>query len=289
MNPRPRLREFWGPTWTLAVAILLAAFFSIVQLDFLEGNFGARGGLGEFRRFFGHALEPTLTSAATGTSLLPDLEEALGTTVLVAFAAMGLALVLGFVFGCLASESLWERDAVVMETAFGRVVDRGLRPTWLVSIRALLAFLRSIHEIFWALLFTALFGLSMVCGILALAVPYAATLGRIYAEIIDETPREAARAIRGAGAGRFATFFIGLLPQAAAGMLSYTFYRFDCALRSSAILGFVGFATIGLNIRNAANYDHYSEVWTYLYALFALLVLTEVTSSALRRRIAAWR
>ncbi|MCB9833927.1 MAG: ABC transporter permease subunit [Planctomycetes bacterium] len=289
MIPSVAIRRTWGPTSTFLLALGLATFLALWQLDFLGGSFSAPGGLSEFRRFFAAALRPTMTSANTGTSILPDLREALGTTVFVAFAAMGLALVVGFVFGCLASESLWERDPVVMETAVGRVAQRALLPTWLVAIRAVMAFLRSIHEIFWALLFTALFGLSLVCGILALAIPYAATLGRIYAEIIDETPRDAARAIRGAGGGRAATFLVGLLPRAAGSILSYSFYRFDCALRSSSILGFVGFTTIGLNIRTAANYDHYQEVWTYLYALFALLVATEVLSGALRRRIAAWR
>ena len=84
-------------------------------------------------------------------------------------------------------------------------------------------------------------------------------------------------------------FIFGLLPRAASAMLSYTFYRFDCSLRSSAILGFIGFPTLGLSIDSAVRYNFYREAWTYLYALFFILIGTEILSGILRRRLAAWR
>jgi phosphonate transport system permease protein len=68
-------------------------------------------------------------------------------------------------------------------------------------------------------------------------------------------------------------------------MLSYTFYRFECALRSSAVLGFFGFPTLGYYI--AASFENlfFQEVWTYLYVLFALVVAMDWWSGRLRREL----
>jgi phosphonate transport system permease protein len=47
------------------------------------------------------------------------------------------------------------------------------------------------------------------------------------------------------GAGRLQAFLYGLLPQNAAELTSYTVYRWECAIRSSAVLGFVGAGGLG--------------------------------------------
>ena len=289
---RPGLISYWSPTWTLLLCVALATLLSAVQLDLFGGRGSeiSSGGAKHFREFFEGAFAPTLTSEVDSNyDLSADLLDSVQTTIFVAFAAMGLAILVGFILGCLASEALWEADPVVMENARRRFLGRVLRPAWINSLRTAMGFVRSVHEIFWAMLAIGLFGLNLICGILALALPYAATLGRIYAEILDETPRDGARAMRALGAGRLATFAWALLPRAASSMLSYTFYRFDCALRSSAILGFVGFPTLGLNIFLSVRHSYYHEAWTYLYVLFALLVLTESLSGLLRRRMSAWR
>ena len=70
-------------------------------------------------------------------------------------------------------------------------------------------------------------------------------------------------------------------------MLSYAFYRFECALRSSAILGFFGFPTLGLYLRQSFLSTNYGEVWTFLYVLIALVLVFDAWSGALRRRLVA--
>ena len=267
-------------------AVTLVTWFAV---DLTGGDRPVDGGR-SFARFMGSALNPALEAENPhSTDFLSEITEAARLTILVAFAAMSLAIVLGAVLGCLASQAFWSRDPLHdAAEPESRRVDLA-RAGIINGIRVVMGFMRSIHEIFWALLAIAAFGLSVICGILALAIPYAATLGRIYAELLDETAPDAARALRRAGASRTGAFLLGVLPRAAGPMLSYTFFRFDCAVRSSAILGFIGFPTLGLNIHAAVRYDHYREAWTYLYVLFALLVVTELVSSELRKRIAVWR
>ena len=76
----------------------------------------------------------------------------------------------------------------------------------------------------------------------------------------------------------------GLLPRASADMAAYAFYRFECAIRSSAILGFFGYETLGYYMRASFQNLHYREVWTYLYAMLALVLVLEAWSAAMRRR-----
>ena len=88
-----------------------------------------------------------------------------------------------------------------------------------------------------------------VAGILALAIPYAGILGRIYSEILVDVPQQPLNALRASGASEFKVFLYGRLPMALPDMLSYTFYRLECAVRSAAILSFVGITGLGYQIR----------------------------------------
>jgi phosphonate transport system permease protein len=145
--------------------------------------------------------------------------------------------------------------------------------------------MRSVHELLWAVILLAGFGLINVNAVIALAIPFAGVLAKIFSEIIDETPRETAGALRGAGATPSQVFVFALLPRAFPDMAAYTFYRFECALRSSAVLGFFGFPTLGFFIAASFENLYYGEVWTYLYALFLLIVAVEWWSGVVRRWI----
>ena len=67
-------------------------------------------------------------------------------------------------------------------------------------------------------------------------------------------------------------------------LAGYGFYRFECALRSSAILGFVGLGGLGFQIQLALDDLRFREVGTYL---LALIVAIELWSSRLRRRLSS--
>jgi phosphonate transport system permease protein len=149
----------------------------------------------------------------------------------------------------------------------------------------LIAFMRSIHEILWAIALLAAFGLTTVAAVIAIAIPYAGTLAKVFSEMLDEAPDDAAGALRMAGAGSLQTFVFGLVPRAVPDMGAYAFYRFECALRSAAILGFFGFETLGKYIHQSCGELYFREAWTYLYALCILIVLVEWWSGAIRRRL----
>jgi phosphonate transport system permease protein len=234
--------------------------------------------------FVARAVTPALayeTAVPPGTEpILVKALLAVRATIAFAAAAMSLALGAGLVLGFLASSAWWMDDGA---SRTGRWVPRPVGLAVFGTTRAFIGILRSIHELLWAVLLLAAFGLGHLTAVMAIAIPYAGVLAKVFSEMIDETPREPGGALRDAGATPLQVYVFGLLPRALPDMAAYAFYRFECALRSSAILGFFGFPTLGYYI--AASFENllYGEVWTYLYALLALVLLTDWWSGALRR------
>lgn len=232
------------------------------------------GGLALAGKFFSQALHPALTPvgdpAAARFSLLGQALRAAGLTVALAAAALSLALVGGALLG--------------LGAAGSRSGGRSGLAVALVC-RSLAAFLRSIHELVWAVLLLAAFGRDELVAVLAIAIPYAGVLGKIFSEMIDEAPTDAADALAMAGAAPWQRFGVGLVPRALPDMLAYTYYRFECALRSSAVLGFFGFPTLGYYIAASFENLYYGEVWTYLYVLLALVLAVDWWSGRLREEV----
>lgn len=137
-------------------------------------------------------------------------------------------------------------------------------------VRGFCAFIRSIHELFWALLFIQITGLSSLTGLLAIAIPYAGTLAKIYGELFEEVDLAAANNVP-APQQTLIHFLYTVLPLAWRPMATYTSYRFECAIRSSAILGFVGLPTVGFHLETALGEGHYSEAAAYFYAILLLI------------------
>ena len=137
-------------------------------------------------------------------------------------------------------------------------------------VRLFCAFVRAIHEIFWAFIFLPLVGLNPICGVLAIAIPYSGIFAKVYAEIHQESDLRPLSGIP-ADAGRLSRFFYGILPSIYRDIKNYTAYRFECALRSSAILGFIGLPTLGYHLETAFREGLYSQAAAILYAFFLLI------------------
>ena len=130
--------------------------------------------------------------------------------------------------------------------------------------------MRAVHELFWALIFLQFFGLHPLTGVLAIAIPFAGIFAKVYSEILDETDPTPARTLP-AGTGLLARLVYARVPEAWPHLVSYTSYRLECGLRSSAILGFVGMPTLGFYLESAFAQGNYSEVGTLLVTFYVLI------------------
>ena len=153
-------------------------------------------------------------------------------------------------------------------------------------LRWVLVLLRSIPELVWALVFVRVVGLGPTAGVLAIALTYGGMLGKVYADILESSDDHATHNLLANGGGRLQAFAYGLLPQNAAELTSYTIYRWECAIRSSVVLGFVGAGGLGQQLDNSTKMFAGGEVATMLLVFVALVALADRTSAWLRRALA---
>jgi phosphonate transport system permease protein len=153
------------------------------------------------------------------------------------------------------------------------------------TVRWLLIVLRSIPELVWALVFVRVVGLGPTAGVLAIALTYGGMLGKVYGEILESGETHATENLLRNGSGRLQAFFYGLLPTNAAELTSYTVYRWECAIRSSVVLGFVGAGGLGQQLDNSMKMFNGGEVASMLLVFIALVALADRVSAGLRRAL----
>ena len=68
-------------------------------------------------------------------------------------------------------------------------------------------------------------------------------------------------------------------------LLGYTFYRFECAIRSAAIMSFVGIRGLGFEIQLSLNDLLFGQVWTLLLFLVSMVVAVDLWSTRVRRSL----
>ncbi len=137
-------------------------------------------------------------------------------------------------------------------------------------IRISCALIRAVHELFWALIFLQIFGLHPLTGLLAIGLPYMATFAKVYSEILEEGDRRAWQVLAN-NHNHFSTFIYTRLPDLWVHFKTYTLYRVECGLRSSAVLGFVGLPTLGYTLSSAFMQGHYGQLWALLILFYVLI------------------
>jgi len=201
-------------------------------------------------------------------------------TLAIATAGMALALLVAIPAGLAASLA----PSLSAASRGGRPSVLGQALRW--PVRGLLIFLRSVPEIVWALLFVRAVGLGPTAGVLAIAITYAGMLGKVYAEILESVDQRPMHALLQAGSGRLAAFVYGILPNAAAELTSYTVYRWECAIRASVVMGFVGAGGLGQQIDLSLRMFAGGEVASMLLTFLLLVLLADALSRVLRGRLA---
>ena len=229
MSELKRQNFSWRPD--SALWWLLAA---LIILVFADLEISAVDPWLELGRMAGGFTSPDWSQVDIGTALLTTFS----------FAIQGVALgsVLGFIFSLFIQ---W----------------------W--PVRLFCALIRAVHELFWALIFLQIFGLSPLTGVLAIAIPYAGIFAKVYGELIEGQGRKRQRGLEQAD-----TLSLQLFSQVAGvwpSIKAYTAYRTECALRSSVVLGFIGLPTLGYHLESAFSAGYYAESAALLYILIALI------------------
>jgi phosphonate transport system permease protein len=118
-------------------------------------------------------------------------------------------------------------------------------------------------------------GIGPFAGTLAIGMHTGGVLGKLYAETLEEVPRQPVEALRALGAGPLQLLAWALWPQGKRMLASYTVLRWETNLRVSAILGLVGGGGIGQAIYNNVQLGFYSRLATLLLVIYALVIASD--------------
>ncbi|MGA1458348.1 MAG: PhnE/PtxC family ABC transporter permease [Aquiluna sp.] len=259
-------RVFWG------LAVLVVLLPSLVAVEFKPWMLFEPENLRVTAGFVMDFFPPEVNSEF----LFLILRES-WTTIAIATAGMALAMLFAVPFALAASSALSISSLTGPMNPAGLVIRQLIR--WFLIV------LRSVPELIWALIFVRVVGLGPAAGVLAIAVTYTGMLGKIYGEILESGDTQASRAVLIGGGSRLQAFFYGLLPQNATEISSYTVYRWECAIRSSAVLGFVGAGGLGQQMDASMKMFNGGEVATILIVLMVLVAIADLMSAFIRKAI----
>lgn len=253
------------------MAALVVLWPAIELAEFNPFKLLEPGNLGTMAKFLGTFFPMELSADFLALVARSALE-----TLALATAGIALAIALGLPLAVAVSESL-------SVSRIGPARRAWLGPLLRGPVRALLIFLRSVPEIVWALLFVRAVGLGPAAGVLAIALNYAGMLGKVYFEIFESSDTRPARAILECGGGRTSAFLYGVLPASLHELVSYSVYRWECAIRASVVMGFVGAGGLGQQMELSMRMLAGGEVATMLIAFLVLVLLADTISALLRR------
>ncbi len=138
------------------------------------------------------------------------------------------------------------------------------------TVRLFCAAVRSVHELFWALLLMQVLGPSPGAGLLAIAIPYAGIFAKVFSEMIEEADLAADRVLP-AGTGAVSRFAYARLPVLARPFGDYLLYRLECGLRSTLVLGFIGLPTMGFELESYFRQGRYAEAAGFVAVFYVLI------------------
>lgn len=256
--PPPR-----GPrlsVWSWAALLLLAAFLlqGLGQAQVTPQRLG--NGLTNLGQFLGQAFPPDL-------SRLGPLARSMYETLLMAFVGVGFGVLLSLPVAVLCARNTSPHPVV-------RTLSR-----------LLIATLRTIPDLVWAMVFLVAVGFGPLAGILAIVADTMGFCARFFSERIEEIRPGPAEALASAGAGRTGVICGAILPEAFPSFVATGLYAVEKSVRAAVVLGLVGAGGIGVELRSAMNLFQYPQALTVILLILVVVIGCEQVSSLLRKRL----
>ena len=258
--PKPR-------TWprTLAIWAVLLVITAIAASPFVGIDLGA--GFGAVAKSWQNGVNKLLEMFQLDWRILPRTFPPLLQTIEMAIAGTAVSAIIAIPL------TLWSARLTNPWTP-----GRGV-------VRLILNVIRAIPDLLYAAILVAMVGVGALPGILSLVMLDVAIIVKLVAEAVDAGQGGAIEAGRAAGGTQFQINRSLALPDMWPSFASQTLYVFELNVRVSAVLGLVGAGGLGLLIDEVRTYFHYDQLAVIILELLVVIVLLELGSSWLRRRL----
>ena len=159
------------------------------------------------------------------------------------------------------------------------------RPLVILARGAAIA-IRTVPVMIYGLMFIRVTGPGPFAGLLTMSLASVGMVTKMYTEYIEDLDKGILEALDAMGCTAFQKIRYGILPQLIPDFLSTAIYRFDMNLRDATVLGLVGAGGIGPPLIFAMSSYRWREAGAILIGLVVLIMIVELFSGRLRRRLA---
>ncbi|RFU61996.1 PhnE/PtxC family ABC transporter permease [Peribacillus glennii] len=150
-------------------------------------------------------------------------------------------------------------------------------------IRGLYIFSRAVPELVFAMVIVFIFKPGILPGAIALALHNFGIIGKLCAEVIEDTDARPIRNLASAGASNAQILFYGIIPAVMPKFLTYILYRGEVIMRTSIVVGFVGAGGLGQQFKLSLSYFHYTEITLLLICYIILVFIADFISEGFRK------
>jgi phosphonate transport system permease protein len=174
---------------------------------------------------------------------------------------------------------------VVIPLSFLAAKNTSPHPLIYHTLRSLFSILRSIPDIVIGLMLIMAMGTGPFPATMAILVHNIGVLGKLISELVEAAEKGPQEAVQSLGLSKGLVAQYGILPQIFPNVLSHYFYRFEVAIRSSVILGFLGGGGLGQLLYNSFRTFQYADVTVYVLFIMVLVIVVDALSGTIRNRV----
>ncbi|NLC33218.1 MAG: phosphonate ABC transporter, permease protein PhnE [Clostridiales bacterium] len=175
----------------------------------------------------------------------------------------------------------------ILAVPFSFLASQNLVPKWIAFIvNAFVLLIRTIPSLVWALVWIRVTGPGPFCGVLTQSVCSIGMISKMYINAIEDLDIGILESLDATGCTTFQKIRYGILPQLYANFSSTIIYRFDINIKDATTLGIVGAGGIGAALIQSINSRRWSMVGAYLFGMLILLLVIEVFSTRIRKKLA---
>ncbi len=176
---------------------------------------------------------------------------------------------------------------VLLSIPFALLASRNTTPHPMIRVlaRFLIATMRTIPDLIWALIFVVAVGLGPLAGILAIILDTIGFAARFFSERIEEVSPGPSNALTASGAGRLSVIMGAILPETLASMSATSLYSVEKAIRSAVTLGLVGAGGIGVELATAMRLFQYDKACAIILVVLVVVIGFEQLSSVIRKKV----
>ena len=175
----------------------------------------------------------------------------------------------------------------ILAIPFSFLGSDNIMPKWLAFIfRAFILLIRTIPSLIWALVWIRVTGPGPFCGVVTQSICSIGMISKMYINAIADLDKSLLESLDAAGCTTFQKIRYGILPQLYANFISTIIYRFDINIKDATTLGIVGAGGIGAPLIQCINSRRWSMVGAFLLGLIILMLIIDLFSTRLRRKLA---